>query len=97
MESTPRLYDTLVVVLSPHQNWVELRHLNTLAWMTVGLIQCGKISLAAWAPSVHCRAVFAQSTVRRFARRLAHDRIDVHALSGHLRQQALAAWGTRVL
>jgi hypothetical protein len=48
-------------------------------------------------PSVHSRAVFAQSTVRRFARWLENDRIDVHALSGPLIQQALAEWGTRVL
>jgi hypothetical protein len=97
MESTPRLYDTLVDVLRQHQKWLDLRHLKTLAWMTAGLIQCGKISLTAWAPYVHSRAVFAPSTVRRFARWLANDRIDVHALSGPLIQQARAAWGTRVL
>jgi hypothetical protein len=82
MESTPRLYDTLVDVLHQHQKWLDLRHLKTLAWMTVGLIQCGNISLTAWAPYVHSRAVFAQSSVRRFARWLANDRIDVHALYG---------------
>ena len=96
MESTPRLYDTLVHILRQHQNWLDLRHLKTLAWMTVGLIQCGKISLTAWAPYVHSRAVFAQSTARRFARGLEHDRIDVHALYGPLLQQALAEWGTQV-
>jgi Transposase DDE domain len=97
MESTPRLYDTLVHILRQHQNWLDLRHLKTLAWMVVGLIQCGKISLTAWAPYVHSRAVFAQSTVRRFARWLENDRIDVHALYGPLIQQALAEWGTQVL
>jgi predicted RNA binding protein YcfA (HicA-like mRNA interferase family) len=97
MESTPRLYDTLVNVLHQHQKWLDLRHLQTLAWMTAGLIQCGKVSLTAWAPYVHSRAVFAQSTVRRFARWLENDRIDVHALYGPLIQQALAEWGTRVL
>jgi predicted RNA binding protein YcfA (HicA-like mRNA interferase family) len=97
MESTPRLYDTLVDVLHQHQKWLDLRHLKTLAWMMAGLIQCGKISLTAWAPYVHSRAVFAQSTVRRFARWLENDRIDVHALYGPLIQQALAEWGTRAL
>jgi hypothetical protein len=97
MESTPRLYDTLVDVLHQHQKWLDLRHLKTLAWMTAGLIPCGKISLTAWAPYVHSRAVFAQSPVRRFARWLENDRIDVHALYGPLIQQALAEWGTRVL
>ena len=40
MESTPHLYDTLVDILRQHQNWLDLRHLKTLAWMTVGLMQC---------------------------------------------------------
>jgi hypothetical protein len=97
MESTPRLYDTLVAVLHQHQKWLDLRHLKTLAWMTAGLIQSGNISLTAWAPYVHSRAVFAQSTVRRFARWLANERIDVHALYGPLIHQALAEWGTCVL
>jgi hypothetical protein len=37
MEGTPRLYDTLVQVLSQHQNWVDRRHLKTLACMVAGL------------------------------------------------------------
>jgi hypothetical protein len=80
MESTPRRYDTLVDVLHQHQKWLDLRHLKTLAWMTVGLIQSGNISLPAWVPYVHSRAVYAQSTVRRFGRWLENDRIDVQAL-----------------
>jgi hypothetical protein len=97
MESTPRLYDTLVHIFRQHQNWLDRRHLKTLAWMTVGLIESGTISLTAWAPYVHSRAVFAQSPVRRFARWLENDRIHVHALYGHLIQQALAEWGTPIL
>jgi hypothetical protein len=97
MESTPRLYDTLVDILRQHQNWVDRRHLKTLAWMVVGLIQSGKSGLTAWVPYVHSRAVYAQSTVRRFARWLENERIDVHTLYGPLVQQALAEWGTQVL
>jgi hypothetical protein len=97
MESTPRLYETLVDVLRPHPNWVDLRHLKTLTWRVVGLMHAGTISLTAWAPDVHSRATYAQSTVRRFARGLEPDRIDVHALYGPLIQQALAEWGTQVL
>ena len=92
MDGTPRLYDTLVQVLSQHQNWVDRRHLKTLACMVVGLIESGNISLTAWAPYRHSRAVYAQSTVRRFARWLANERIDVHALYGPLIQQALVEW-----
>jgi hypothetical protein len=47
MEGTPRLYHTLVQVLSQHENWLDRRHLKTLAWMVVGLIQSGPISLTA--------------------------------------------------
>jgi len=91
------LYDTLVEVLSQHQNWMDLRHLKTLAWMIVGLRQSGNSGLTAWAPYVHSRAVYAQSRVRRFARGLANDRIDVHALYAPLMQQALTEWGSTLL
>ena len=36
MESPPRLYDTLVNVLSQHANWVDRRHLKTLAEKEAG-------------------------------------------------------------
>jgi hypothetical protein len=68
MEGTPRFYDTLVQVLSQHQNWVDRRHLKTLACMVAGLIQSSKICLTAWVPSVHSRATVAQRTVRRLIR-----------------------------
>ena len=35
MEGTPHLYDTLKQVLSPHQNWVDLRQVKTPACMSV--------------------------------------------------------------
>ena len=92
MEGTPRLYETLVQVLNQHHNWLDRRHLKTLAWMMVGLIQAGKIRLTAWVPDVHSRAMFAQSTVRRFTRWLENERIAVHALYGPLIQHALAEW-----
>jgi hypothetical protein len=97
MESTPRLYDTLVHVLNQHENWVDRRHLKTLAWMMVGLIQASVVSLTAWAPYVHSRAVYAQSLVRRFDRWLENKRIEVHQVYGPLIQHALAEWGTNAL
>ena len=56
MENTPCLYDTLVRVLSQPANWLDLRHLKTLAWMMVGLINSYSISLGAWTPCVISRA-----------------------------------------
>ena len=97
MENPLRLYHTLVQVLRKHQNWLDIRHLKTLAWMMAGLIQSGTISLGAWVPYVHSRAVYAQSTVRRFTRWLNNPRIEVHSLYGPLIQQALAEWGQRKL
>lgn len=97
MENTPHLYDTLVHVLSQHAKWVDQRHLKTLAWMMVGLIQSGWISLTAWPPYVVSRARDAQSTVRRFRRWLDNDKIDVLSLYGPLMQQALVEWGEQAL
>ena len=97
MESTPRLYDTLVHVLSQHANWVDRWHLKTLAWMMVGVMQASMISLTAWAPYVHSRAVYAPSLVRRFDRWLQNQRIEVHQVYDPLIQNALAEWGTNAL
>jgi hypothetical protein len=97
MEHTPQLYDTLVHVLRQHVTWLDQRHLKTLAWMMVGLIQSGWISLTAWAPYVASRAQYAQSTVRRFRRWLNNDKLDVLSLYGPLMTQALAEWGEQAL
>jgi hypothetical protein len=97
MENTLRLYHTLVQVLSQHQKWLDVRHLKTMTWMMVGLIQSGMIGLNAWVPYVHSRATYAQSTVRRFARWMNNDRIKVVPLYGPLIQQALAEWSTNRL
>jgi hypothetical protein len=93
----PRLDHTLVYVFSPQQHWIDRRHLNTLAWMVVGLIPSGTIRLTAWTPSGHSRAVYAQRIVRRCARGRGNDRIDVPALYGPLLQQALAEGGSHLL
>jgi hypothetical protein len=53
MENISRLFRTLVTVLTQHENWLDIRHLKTLAWMMAGLIESGIISLTAWAPYVH--------------------------------------------
>jgi hypothetical protein len=97
MENTPYLYDTLVEVLRQHRNWLDLRHLKTLAWMMVGLIHSRSISLGAWAPFVVSRARYSQSTVRRFRRWLDNDKIEVHTLYGPLLQQALVGWVEKTL
>jgi len=97
MENTPYLYDTLVQVLRQHRHWLDLRHLKTLAWMMVGLIHSGSMSLGAWAPFVVSRARSSHSTVRRFRRWLANDKSAVHPWDGPLLQQALIGWVDKTL
>lgn len=63
----------------------------------VGLIASNVISLTEWAPFVHSRAQYAQSTVRRFRRWLGNKRICVHELYRPLIRQALSEWGENLL
>lgn len=93
MENTPRLYDTLISILRQCRQWLDIRHLKTLTWMVVGLLESEKVRLTAWVPFVRSRAQYAQSTVRRFARWLDNERINVQQLYGPLIQQALQDWG----
>jgi Transposase DDE domain len=97
MENSPRLYSELVEVCGQPGQWRDVRHLQTLAWMVVGLIQAEGVKLTAWVPFVQGRARYAQSTQRRFRRWLANRRIEVAPLYGPLIQQALPDWGTHTV
>ncbi len=97
MENTPRLYSGLVELFGQPGQWRDVRHLQTLAWMVVGLIQAGCVNLTAWVPFVTGRARYAQSTQRRFARWLANPRVEVHELYAPLIEQALAEWGAHTV
>ena len=48
MESTTRLYYTIVGRLSQHQNWVHIRHIYTLGKMLAGLIQSEPVHLTGF-------------------------------------------------
>lgn len=89
MKVLPALYQALVQALRCHHQWLDVRHLKTLAWMVTGLIQAKTISLEAWALHVHSRATVVASTVRRFRRFLDNERIEVDALYGPLLAHAL--------
>jgi hypothetical protein len=97
MENPPRLYSELVALCGQPGQWRDVRHLQTLAWMVVGLIQAECVKLTAWVPFVHGRARYAQSTQRRFRRWLGNRRIEVAPLYGPLIEQALREWGTYTL
>jgi len=97
MENSPRLYSELVALCGQPEQWHDVRHVRTLAWMVVGLIQAECVKLTAWVPFVHGRAQYAQSTQRRFRRWLGNRRIEVAPLYGPLIAHALGAWGTHTL
>jgi hypothetical protein len=97
MEKSPRLYSELMELYGQPRQWRDVRHLQTLAWMVVGLIQAECVQLTAWVPFVQGRAQYAQSTQRRFRRWLGNRRIEVAPLYGPLIEQALCAWGAHTL
>jgi hypothetical protein len=97
MENSPRLYSELVVLCGQPRQWRDVRHLQTFAWMVVGLIQAQCVQLPAWVPFVQGRARYAQSTQRRFRRWLGNRHIEVTPLYGPLIRQALQEWGKHTL
>src|SRR6478672_1299863 len=97
MENPPRLYSELLALCGQPGQWQDVRHVQTLAWMVVGLIQAECVKLTAWVPFVQGRARYAQSTQRRFRRWLGNRRIEVAPLYGPLIAHALGPWGTHTL
>jgi len=93
MKSPQDLNNTLTQLLEQPANWLDKRHLKTLIWMIIGLIESGLISLTEWSTWTDSRATFAQSTVRRFSRWLTNDRIKVHTLYATIIAEALTEWG----
>src|ERR1051325_3116515 len=97
MENPLRLYSELVALCGQPGQWHDVRHLQTMSGMVVGLMQAECVKLTAWGPFVHGRAQYAQSTQPRFRRWLANRRIEVMPLYGPLIQHALREWGTQTL
>lgn len=93
MVPTSRLYNALNDFLRQCDIvWQDARHLKTLCWMMIGMLQSQKVHLNGFGVYVVSRAQVAQSHQRRFRRWLSNRRIDVvsahHALIG----QALSQW-----
>lgn len=97
MQVKSELYHTLVGGLSQVASWLDVRHMKTLVWMVVGLIESEKIGLTRWIPYTEGRAQMAQSVQRRFQRWVANERIVVNDLYGPLIQNALREWGMTTL
>ncbi|MCP4613380.1 MAG: transposase [Planctomycetes bacterium] len=97
MKNTPNLYDTLFEILGQHFHWKDIRHLHTLLWMIIGLLNSKTISLPEWATFTDSRARFAQSTVRRFSRWLHNQRIKIYELYGPIIADAISDWGNHTI
>jgi len=97
MRNTPNLYDTLFRILGQHSHWSDIRHLHTLLWMVIGLIESKTINLPEWATFTDSRAKFAQSTVRRFSRWMHNSRIKIYELYGPIIADALTEWGNHTI
>lgn len=93
MTPTSRLYNALSSYLRQCEiEWQDVRHLQTLCWMSIGMIQSGNVHLNGFGVYVKSRAQVAQSHQRRFRRWLSNRRIDVVAAYHTLLQQALSEW-----
>ena len=75
--------------------WRDVRHLKTLCWMMVGILESQSVHLNGFGVYVNSRAQFAQSHQRRFRRCLSNRRIDIAATHHTLVQQALSKWGKK--
>lgn len=95
MSPTSRLYDALSQYLSQCKiQWQDARHLKTLCWMMIGMIQSQNVHLNGFGVYVKSRAQIAQSHQRRFRRWLSNRCIDVTTADHALIQQALCEWGS---
>ena len=94
MASTSRLYDALNDFLRQcDMVWQDTRHLQTLCWMIVGIIQSQNVHLNGFGVHVVSRATYAQSHQRRFRRWLSNRRIDLSGVHQALVAQSLSRWG----
>lgn len=93
MAPTSRLYDALSRYLRQCDiQWQDVRHLQTLCWMMIGMIESQNVHLNGFGVYVKSRAQLAQSHQRRFRRWLSNRRIDVVATHHALIGQALSEW-----
>ncbi len=93
MPPTSRLYNALSQYLSQCEiQWQDARHLKTLCWMMIGMIESQNVHLNGFGVYVISRAQVAQSHQRRFRRWLSNHRINVISAHHALVRQALSGW-----
>jgi hypothetical protein len=93
MTPTSHLYDALDLYLRQYALWRDIRHVQTLCWMMIGMIQSQKVHPSGFGVYVKSRAKKSQSHQRRFRRWLSNRRINVMSVHHQLIAQALSKWG----
>jgi hypothetical protein len=98
MPPTSRLYDAMNrFVRQCQMQWSDVRHLQTLCWMMVGIIESQNVHLNGFGVYIQSRAQMAQSHQRRFRRFLENRRVDITTVHQMLITQALSQWGQKRL
>nr|RNJ65735.1 MAG: hypothetical protein EDM05_29770 [Leptolyngbya sp. IPPAS B-1204] len=98
MTPTSRLYDALSRYLSQCEiQWQDARHLQTLCWMIIGMIESQNVHLNGFGVYITSRAQLAQSHQRWFRHWWSNRRIDVVSAHHALVRQALSEWGSERL
>ena len=96
MTPTSRLYHALHDYLSQCPAlWRDMRHLQTLCWMIIGILQSQHVHLNGFGVHVVSRATYAQSHQRRFRRWLSNRRIDVTGVHQALIAQSFFTMGQK--
>jgi hypothetical protein len=73
--------------------WTDIRNAETCAWMVTGALLTTSSNVTKWIPHVSSKALFPQSTERRFNRWLENPAIDVVGIYGPQIVRALKSWG----
>ena len=87
-----RVYETIFDHLQ-YSLWTDIRNAETCAWMVTGSLLTTSSNMTDWIPKVSSKALFSQSTERRFNRWLENPAIDVVGVYGPQIVRALKSWG----
>lgn len=94
MKPTSQLYNALMEFLRQSDvKWLDIRHVQTLCWMIIGIIHSEQVHLSVWGIYTQSRTVYAQSHQRRFRRWLSNRRINLVRVYQALLKQTLGGWG----
>jgi hypothetical protein len=87
-----RVYNTVFDHLQ-YSLWTDIRNAETCAWMVTGSLLTTSSNITDWIPKVLTKALFSQSTERRFNRWLENPVIDIVGIYGSQIVRALKSWG----